>query len=139
MTSFIKKVAGGLTMLEALWLLYAYLEAPTIITIGRTPFIPTYSLVALVVAIVAFADGAVGVWGVSLAYTAGALLSGAVLLITAFTVLIASGNAYPSVVSDDAMIGVAFALVALLVNVEAVRSRSGMSEQANPMNLPVFG
>ena len=139
MTSFIKKVAGGLTMLEALWLLYAYLEAPTIITIGRTPFIPTYSLVGLVVAIVAFADGAVGVWGASLAYTAGALLSGAVLLITAFTVLIASGNAYPSVVSDDAIIGVAFALVALLVNVEAVRSRSGMSEQANPMNLPVFG
>ena len=48
-------------------------------------------------------------------------------------------NAYPSAVSSDAIIGVAFGLVALLANIDAVRSKSGISEQANPMNLPVFG
>ena len=126
-------------MLQALWLLYAYFDEPTLLVTGRVPFIPIYSLEAFAIALVALADGALGVWGASFAYLAGAVLSGAALLVTALTVFIASGNAYPSAVSNDAIIGTAFALVALIVNVDAVRSKSDISEQANPMNLPVFG
>jgi hypothetical protein len=138
-TSFVRRVAGGLTILEALWLLYAYFDAPTLLTTGRVPFIPLYSLAALALSVVALVVGVLAVWGASFSYAAGAVVSGAALLVTVFTVLLASGNAYPSAVSNDAIIGTAFALVALLTNVDAMRSKTGISEQANPMNLPVFG
>jgi hypothetical protein len=138
-TSFVRRVAGGLTILEALWLIYAYFDAPVMVFTGRVPFIPIYSIVALVLALIALADGALGVWGATIAYSTGVVLSGAVLLVAGLTVLLAMNNAYPSAVSSDAIIGVAFGLVALLANIDAVRSKSGISEQANPMNLPVFG
>jgi len=85
------------------------------------------------------AVGVVEAWGASFSYVAGAVLSAAALVVTAYTVAVVFGQGYASTVSNDAIIGVAFALVALLVNIEAMRSRSGISEQANPMNLPVFG
>lgn len=90
-------------------------------------------------ALALLAVGAVGVWGASISYLAGAVLSAATLLVTGYTVAVVHGHGYPSTVSNDAIIGVAFALVALLINLDAVRSKSGISEQANPMNLPVFG
>ncbi|MDG6900802.1 MAG: hypothetical protein JRM80_02410 [Nitrososphaerota archaeon] len=140
MTSFARRAAGWVTILEALWLLYAYFDAvpPVGAHIGPVPFIPTYSVAALVLAIITLADGALGVWGASFAHMAGAVLSGAVLLVTGATVVIASGDAYPSA-GSDALVGVAFALVALVFNLQAMRSKGGISEQANPMNLPVFG
>ena len=139
MTSFVRRVAGGLTVVESLWLLYAYFDMPPMLFIGRVPFIPIYSVASLGLAVALLAIGLMGVWGAAFSYLLGAVLSAVALLDAGFTVVLANGNAYPSAVSNDAVIGVAFALVAFLANIQAIRSRSGISEQANPMNLPVFG
>jgi hypothetical protein len=138
-TSFVRRVAGGLAIVESLWFLYAYYDMPPIPSIGRVPFIPIYSVASLGLAVALLAIGLMGVWGAAFSYLLGTVLSTVALLVAGFTVVIANGNAYPSAVSDDAIIGVAFALVALLANIQAIRSRGGISEQANPMNLPVFG
>jgi hypothetical protein len=102
-------------------------------------FVPIYSTADLALAAVLLIVGALGVWGASFAYVVGAVTSAIALVATGYTVAVVNGYGYLSTASDDAIIGVAFALVALLANIEAVRSKSGISEQANPMNLPVFG
>ncbi len=143
MTSFVRQVAGGLTMVEGVALFFAYFDYPTTSCPPHgclgPGFIPTYSIFSLVLAALLLVVGLLGLWGASFAYPLGAVLSGAALLLTAYTVLVVQGYGYLSTASYDAIIGVAFALVALIVNVEAIRSKSGISEQANPMNLPVFG
>jgi len=142
-TSLVRKVAGGLTVLESGWVLYAYYDAPLTSCLSTAcpsqPFLPLYSWGAPALALALLAVGVVEAWGASFSYVAGAVLSAAALVVTAYTVAVVFGQGYASTVSNDAIIGVAFALVALLVNIEAMRSRSGISEQANPMNLPVFG
>ena len=143
MTSLARRVAGGLTIIESLWLLYSYFDTPAVSCppSGCTgpSFIPTYSEAALALALALLAVGAFGLWGASFAYVVGGILSAAALLDAGYTVLVARGYGYLSTASNDAILGVAFALVALIVNINAFRSKEGISEQANPMNLPVFG
>ena len=144
MTSLVGRVAGGLTILESLWLLYSsYLDlSGTMCPANGCPgpsFIPLYSVVTLALVVALFAVGALGVWGASFAYLTGAVLSAVAMLDLGYTVVVVRGYTYLATASNDAIIGVAFALVALVVNVDAMRSKSGISEQANPMNLPVFG
>jgi hypothetical protein len=141
-TLLVRRAAGGLTVVEALWLVYAYFDSSG----GCAPhgctgpaFIPTYSIAAPVLAALLIIVGALGVWGVSFTYLGGAILSAVALAVTAYTVAVVHGFGYLSSASNDAIIGVAFALVALLANLDAIRSKSSISEQANPMNLPVFG
>jgi hypothetical protein len=142
-TSLVRRVAGGLTVLESVWLLYAYYDAPTTLCLSTAcpsqQFIPLCSWAAPALALALLAIGAVGIWGASFSYGAGAVLSTAALTVTAYTVAVVFGHGYAPTVSNDAIIGVAFALVALLVNIDAMRSKSGILEEANPMNLPVFG
>jgi hypothetical protein len=140
-TSLVRRVAGGLTIVEAAWFLYAYLDAPATgcFPPGCPSFIPLYSVVSLVLVLILIVVGGLGFWGASVAYVAGAVLSAAALAIAGYTVVVVRGYGYLSTASNDAIIGVAFALVALLVNIDAMRSKGGISEQANPMNLPVFG
>jgi len=142
-TSMVRRVAGGLTVLESVWLLYAFYDAPTSLCHSTAcpsqQFIPLYSWATPALALALLAVGAVGIWGASFSYGAGAVLSTAALVVTAYTVAVVFGQGYAPTVSNDAIIGVAFALVALLVNIDAMRSKSGILEEANPMNLPVFG
>jgi hypothetical protein len=128
-------------MVEAAWFLYAYYDAPatSCSSQGCPSFIPLYSVVSLVLVSMLLVVGGLGFWGASAAYVAGAVLSAAALALAGYTVAVVRGYGYLSTASNDAAIGVAFALVALLVNIDAMRSRGGISEQANPMNLPVFG
>lgn len=130
-------------MLESLWLFYAYFDAsasgcPSSGCTGPQ-FIPIYSTAMLALTALLLIVGAIGVWGASFAYVAGAVLSGIALIVTGYTVVVVHGYGYLSTASNDAIIAVAFALIALLVNINGIRSKSGLSEQANPMNLPVFG
>jgi hypothetical protein len=134
-TSFVRRVAGGLTVVVALWLFYAYFDSPAVGPV----FVPTNSIASPALAVLLLLVGALEVWGVSIAYGIGAVLSAAALVVTGCTVIIVHGYEYLSTASNDAIIGVAFALVAILINLEAIRSKSNISEQANPMNLPVFG
>jgi len=142
-TSLVRRVAGGLTVLESIWLLYSYMDAPTTSCLSAvcqgSPFIPLYSLATPALAVALLVVGALSLWGAYFSYIAGVALSAAALLVTGYTIAVVFGHGYVSAVSDDAIIGVAFALVALLANVDAMRSKGGISEQANPMNLPVFG
>ena len=143
MTSLARRVAGGLTIIESLWLLYSYFDTPAVSCPlnGCTgpSFIPIYSVVTVALALALLVVGALGLWGASFAYVGGSVLSAVALLDAGYTVLIVKGYGYLSTSSNDAILGVAFALVALIVNVNASRSKEGISEQANPMNLPVFG
>ena len=144
MTSLVRRVAGVLTVVESIWLLYANYDAPMTsclypVSCPSQPFIPLYSMVVPVLAVALLAVALVEIWGASFSYVAGGVLSAAALLVTGWTVAAVFGHGYSSVTTDDAIIGVAFALVALLANIDAVRSKSSFSEQANPMNLPVFG
>ena len=143
MTSLVRRVAGSLTVLESIWLLYANYDAPTTGCLSTScqgqPFIPLYSWATPALAVALLIIGAFALWGASFSYLAGGVLSAAALFVTGYTVVVVFGHGYVSTVSNDAIIGVAFALVALVVNVDAMRARGGISEQANPMNLPVFG
>jgi len=131
------------TVVESLWLLYSYFDTPAIgCPLDGCPgpgFVPTYSVATAVLALALLVVGALGVWGASFAYVGGGALSVVALLDTGYTVLVAKGYGYLSTASNDATLGAAFALVALIVNVNAARAKGGISEQANPMNLPVFG
>ena len=143
MTSFIRRVAGGLTLVEAISLVYAYFDAPMHTCPANgcpgPSFVPTNSIIGLGLALVLLAVGVMGLWGASLAYLGGTFLSAASLIMTGYTVAIVRGYGILSAASDDAVIAAAFALVALIVNAQAMRSKGSISEQANPMNLPVFG
>jgi hypothetical protein len=143
MTSLVRRTAGGLTVLESVWLLYAYFDSGAAVVncvfcLNIPAFIPMHSILTPVLVGLLLVVGAFGIWGASFSYLAGALLSGVTILITGFTVAILN-DGYLSTVSNDAIIGLAFGLVGLLANIDGIRSKSKLSEQANPMNLPVFG
>ncbi len=148
MTSTVRRVAGGLTVVEALWMLYSYNDTAGMFIgcpvgsgscIGNPSIVPTHLVLTLAVAAALVASGALGIWGASFAFPAGGVLSAVALVLNGYAVYATHPYGYLSAATDDALIGVAFALVALLVNFQAIRTKSGLSEQANPMNLPVFG
>jgi hypothetical protein len=144
-TSIIRRVAGGLLVLESIWVFYAQYEARLIVCSTNLcpspPFNPLYSEVFLMelAAIILLVVGLIGIWGYWLAYPAGALLSAMFLLAMGFSAWIESTYAYPVGEAYLSLVGVALAAVALLVNLAAWRAKNELSEQANPMNLPVFG
>jgi hypothetical protein len=144
MTSAIRRAAGALSILESVWLVYVQFA----VTVTACPangcpgpqFIPLYSpllIGGLVAALLV--DGLLGIWGSWFAYPAGALLSAVVLIITGYSVWTENGYAYLINESYQALFGAILAAVALLVSLIAWRSKNVLSEQANPMNLPVFG
>ncbi|MDG7008727.1 MAG: hypothetical protein JRN06_10910 [Nitrososphaerota archaeon] len=143
MTSFRGRVAGGLTVLEAVWALYSYFGVgPNSCPLGGCPgpqLSPLYGDATIILAVIVLIDGAVGLWGAGLAYTAGAVLSAALLALTAYATWVDLGYPYLSGEVEGGVVGCSVALLALAGNILASRSQSGLSEQANPMNLPVFG
>jgi hypothetical protein len=140
-TSPIRRAAGGLTALEGIWLFYANFATPTIMVSCGTscpdPYI--YSWLVLPLGVVILIIGLLGVWGASFAYLAGAVLSAVAVVVTGYTAFTLAGFPSYSPVSNEAAVGAAVAAVAMLANVVGMRSKSTLAEQANPMNLPVFG
>jgi hypothetical protein len=134
-TSIVRRIAGGLTILESVWLLYGYFDvSKTSCPASGCPFpqfIPYFSEALFALPVVLLIVGALGVWGVGFAYLAGAVLSAFALLFMAYVVFLLE--------STNAEVGAALAAIAIVANVVGMRGRSGLSEQANPMNLPVFG
>ena len=90
-------------------------------------------------AVVLLVVGALGLWGASVAYPAGAVFSAILLLLMGYAAYLDSGYPYLSTLVYQGAVGAAFAGVALVANVMGMRRSEGLSEQANPMNLPVFG
>jgi hypothetical protein len=142
MTKAVRRAAGGLTILEAVWLFYWDFATPSSFT-GCTalgcsnPFQYLWPLLPLGAILVVV--GMLGVWGASIAYLAGLVLSAVAALLSGYEAMIFAGYTSLSAESSFAFVGVALAVVAALGNLVAVRKRSSLSEQAHPMNLPVFG
>jgi hypothetical protein len=76
-------------------------------------------------------DALVSFAGVRASFLLGAVLSAVVLVVVAFQ--------WGTYSSADSSVAVALSVLALLVDAVASRPARGMSEQTNPMNLPVFG
>jgi hypothetical protein len=143
MTSVLRKAAGALTILESVWVFYTqFAETPTGCPASGCPgpqFIPLFSVVAVGLGVILLADGIIGVWGASVAYPGGALVSAIVLLLLGYSAWAESGYAYLAGESYRALVGAALAAVAMAANLFAIGAGGKLSEQANPMNLPVFG
>ena len=146
MTSTLRRAAGGLTAAEGIWTMYVALEpvkiAPISCGVNGCPGLQLSGLLggaALVLAVLLLLDGAVGIWGARYAYTAGAVLSAVLLVLLFWVAWVDSGYPYLSAVVSYCEVGIALAAVALVADALGGRGGAGISEQANPMNLPVFG
>jgi hypothetical protein len=136
-----KRVVGGLTVLESIWGVYIFVTSP----VGLCPspggcsyqqfpaFVPQSDIAIVVVLLL---SGVLGAWGAKFAFYGGALFSVAFLLITGYTAWLWGADIAAGLVS---WIGVGLSVLGTVANVSAIRQKDLMSEQANPMNLPVFG
>ena len=145
MTSGIRRAAGALSILQSLWAIYTVYEAQLIVCSTNLcpgpPFNSLYSEVFLIelAAIILLLVGLIGIWGYWLAYPAGALLSAMFLLAMGFSAWIEISYAYPVHEAYLSIVGAGLAAIGLLLNIVAWRAKYALSEQSNPMNLPVFG
>jgi hypothetical protein len=153
MTSAIRRAAGGLLVLESAWSIYIQLvAAPVFVQQAAAPvacslnvcpgfnnFNPVYSQAILALAAILIIDGLLGIWGSWFSYPIGASLSGILFAVMGYSALISSGYAYLVGEYYQTVSGAGLASLALIVNLIAWRSKNVLAEQANPMNLPVFG
>ena len=143
MTSRVRQAAGGLTVLEGLFALYTLFESTPINCPTSGCPLPQVSWpvndVVMGLAVVLLVVGALGVWGASVAYPAGAVSSALLLLIMGYVAYLDSGYPYLATPMYQGILGAVLAAVAIGANLVGMRRNSELSEQANPMNLPVFG
>ena len=143
MTSATRRAAGVLTILEGFFAFYTLYENVPISCPSNSCPLPQVSWpvndVVMGLAVVLLVVGALGVWGASVAYSAGAMFSAILLGLMGYAAYLDSGYPYLSTLTYQGVVGAAFAAVALVANVMGMRRSEGLSEQANPMNLPVFG
>jgi hypothetical protein len=85
------------------------------------------------------AAGGLGLWGASFAYPTGVAVSAIALSSIAYAILVSTPHPFLSQEVNLSAVGVALGLFAVIGNILAVRDKGTLSEQANPMNLPVFG
>lgn len=144
MTSYIKKVAGGTTILESAFAIYTtwIWNSPGGCPSGGCVAPQLGWAVPGLVVVLAFAllaVGAFGFWGASIAYPVGAGLSAVFLALLGYLAYLYVG--YPSLggVFYHYALGVVLAALGIGLNLLGLRDRNALSEQANPMNLPVFG
>ena len=134
----IRKIAGALTILESFWGAYIQIQNVPTLGPGPSPYL-LHTWESLLLVVVLLAVGVLGFWGASFAYPVGAALSGVMLLIMGYSAWTDGAYQYLQGESQLAAVGAGFAAAALVLNVLGAVRRGGLSEQANPMNLPVFG
>ncbi len=139
-----RRVAGGLTVLEGGWaLLLSWSWGSTVICVpsgssgcNGPAMAPVLSQGALTLAVLLLLDGAIGVWGAKFAFYVGVALSAALLLAATYGALNWGADVLAGIPS---WVGAGLATVGIAANAAAARTKGQLSEQANPMNLPVFG
>lgn len=136
-----RRVVGGLTVLESIWGVYMLfatfpvgLCAPPGCSSPRFPAV--FPQVALLLVVVLLVTGMLGAWGAKFAFYGGAFFSGAFLLVTGYSAWLWGAGVVEGLTS---WMGVGLSVLGIAANVLAIRDENQMSEQANPMNLPVFG
>ena len=119
-----KVIAGVLALADSvLGLYFAYTEPFSSTYAALTGYLFWLSVVLLLVSLLC-------IYGVHYAFLAAAVLAVAVALDAPFALTYRFGPQW---------VLVALSLVVLVASVVAFRKRSSLSEQVNPMNLPVFG
>ena len=119
----LKATAGVLALADSLLGMY----------LSTTPLsgsVPILQDLLLWVGAFLFVDSLLCIYGVHYAFPVAMVLAA---LLAADSPLTLSGSLIPEVALA------VLSLVALVINLVAFRSTSQLSEQANPMNLPVFG
>ncbi len=146
-------VGGIASVVEGAWALYFTYAAQFFfvpfcpIGVGCAPltFSQTgiFSLMALALGIASVIDGALGVWGARVAYPAGMVLSLLLLLTMGYAYYsdssLAGSYGYLTAWKTYEVVAIILAALGLAGNWLAMRERNRFPEQANPMNLPVFG
>ena len=133
----IKRVAGAVTLLEGLWLLYIVLSAsPGEGTFCRTCSGPALGapLFPILLGVLLLVDSALCLLERWIAFLLGALLS-ATTIVLVLLHLSELGGSYLEV---SAVLTV-LSLAALILDVKAAISQPKLSEENHPLNLPVFG
>lgn len=100
---------------------------------------PVYGDALIVLVLALFVDGALGLWGVAAAYKAGVVLTAVISVLMAVSAWAYYGYPYPASWVFAGAAGATLGAIGCATNVMAARGGAGISEQANPMNLPVFG
>jgi len=143
MTSVTRRVAGVLSILESAWVTYTQLVAAQPVCsfnlCNGSQFSPVYSPALIGLAVILIVDGILAIWGSRVAYPAGVLLSAILLLAMGYSAWVQSGYTYLVNWYYQDLVGAVLATTALVANLVAWRTKNILSEQANPMNLPVFG
>jgi len=138
-----RRVAGALTIFESFWAALIQVQGvavscPSGGCAWPSPYLlHSWEMLILVAALLVV--GVLGFWGASFAYPAGAVLSGIMLIVMGYSAWSDSAYGYLQGESQLALVGAGLAAAALALNFIGVMRKSGLSEQANPMNLPVFG
>ena len=143
MTPASKRIAGALSVVEALWVFHAVLSSSAVGCTASSclgPSInPLVAQLALVVGVLLLFDGVLGFWGAWFAFPVGLVLSLVLLASSGYTYWLLSGYSTLQSQSGQALIGVAVAVIGVAGNALAMRAKTVVPEEANPMNLPVFG
>ncbi len=122
--STLKAAAGVLALADSVLGLYLYSSTSFSSTLGVFGTLLLWASAFLLV------DSLLCIYGVYYAFPVAAVLS---VVLAADAPLLFSGYSYQELTL------LVLSLAGLALNLLAYRSRSQLSEQANPMNLPVFG
>jgi hypothetical protein len=129
------KLAGGLNIVSgalAIALYFVFPSASTCPVNGCSIATSAVKIVIPLLGIMLLVDGLVGLYGLRLAFSLGGIFSAVIGVI----VLYEWAGRNPGEVATGLAV---VSFLAVIANLLAISARGGLSEQTNPMNLPVFG
>ncbi|TLY01953.1 MAG: hypothetical protein E6K95_06120 [Thaumarchaeota archaeon] len=129
----LRRIAAIITLITSIWAILAVSTGLSLLALptGNLEGGSTLDAVILIFGVILFGDGLACLVGVRLAFQVAAV-DAAALIVSFFL----SPNALGVSTSQ---VAIALSLVTLVLGVAASRSPGKLSEQTNPMNLPVFG
>ncbi len=143
MTHVSGRVAGVVTFFEGAWLVAVQFAQPGVSCPANGCPTPLYNLmysdIGLGLGVVTLIVGALGLWGARFALLPSGVFCAVAIVVSGYTAWVDAGYAYLANEEYQAIGAGLLAAAGLFTSVQALRSGSGLSEQANPMNLPVFG
>jgi len=129
----LRRIAAIITLITSIWAILAVGSGLSLLTLPTGNLVGggTLAAVILIFGAILFVDSLACFIGVRRAFQVAAA-DAAALLVSFFL----SPNALGVTTS---LVAIALSLVTLVLGVAASRRRGKLSEQTNPMNLPVFG
>jgi hypothetical protein len=129
------KLAGCLNIVSGAWAVALYFVFPKTSTcpVNGCPIATSAVKIAIpLLGITLLIVGLVGLYGLRLAFSLGGIFSAVIGVV----VLYEWAGRNPGEVATGLVV---VSFLAVVANLLAINTRGGLSEQANPMNLPVFG